>query len=156
RRFGLRACWSTPIAASTGRVLGTFALYYGAPRAPTPAELELIARFTHVAGIAVQRHELDWQLRQLSAHIDAAREEERTGIARDLHDQLGQALTVMKMDLAWIARHAASPDGLAPEPLLEKVGGLIQQSDDTIQEVRRISSELRPAILDHVGLGAAL
>jgi PAS domain S-box-containing protein len=96
------------------------------------------------------------QLRELSAHIEAAREEERTGIAREIHDQLGQALTVFKMDLSWIARRAVSEAGLSREQLLEKVKGLVQMTDETIDEVRRISSELRPAILDQVGLGAAL
>lgn len=156
RRHGLRACWSIPIAASSGRVLGTFAIYHRAPRRPEAADLDLIARISHVAGIAIQRHALDEQLRGLTAHIDAAREEERTGIARELHDQLGQALTVQKMDLAWISRRASSPDGLAREALLEKVASLMQQTDEIIQEVRRISAELRPAILDQVGLAAAL
>jgi GAF domain-containing protein len=109
---GIRACWSTPIFASDGRVLGTFALYYRAPRAPSAQDLALIARFGHVAGIALERHELDEQLRQLSARVEAAREDERTGIAREIHDQLGQALTVLKMDLAWIARRAASPEAV--------------------------------------------
>ncbi|HEY3354540.1 MAG TPA: PAS domain-containing sensor histidine kinase [Polyangia bacterium] len=151
-----RACWSAPITASSGRVLGSFTLEHPAPRAPAPADLELVARCAHLASIAVQRHELDEQLRELPAHIDAAREEERTGIAREIHDQLGQALTVLKMDLAWIARRASSADGLSREALLEKVAGLVQTADETIQEVRRISAELRPAILDNVGLGAAL
>jgi PAS domain S-box-containing protein len=102
------------------------------------------------------RERFEEQLRQLSAHIEAAREEERTGIAREIHDQLGQSLTVLKMDLSWIARRAASTDGLPREDLLEKVRGLLQMSDEVIDEVRRISAELRPAILDQVGLGAAL
>jgi PAS domain S-box-containing protein len=156
RRCGLRASWSTPISTASGRVLGVFALLFREPRSPTAGDLEIIARSTHVAAIAIQRHELDEQLRELSAHLDAAREEERTGIAREIHDQLGQALTVLKMDLAWIARRGASPEGVAREALLEKVGGLMQQCDESIEEVRRISSELRPPILDHVGLGAAL
>lgn len=96
------------------------------------------------------------QLRELSAHIEAAREAERTGIAREIHDQLGQALTVLKMDLSWIARRASSEAGLAREQLLEKVKALVQMTDETIDEVRRISAELRPGILDQVGLGAAL
>lgn len=96
------------------------------------------------------------QLRQLSARIDAAREDERTGIARELHDELGQAVTVLKMDLAWIARHTSAAEGLSREVLLEKVTDLMRMSDEIIGEVRRISAELRPAILDHVGLSAAL
>lgn len=103
-----------------------------------------------------ERERFAEQLRELSAHIEAAREEERTGIAREIHDQLGQALTVIKMDLTWIARRAAADADLPREPLLEKVTGLVRMADEVIDEVRRISSELRPAILDQVGLGAAI
>lgn len=156
RRFDLRACWSTPITGGSGRVLGTFALYYRTPRSPAPSDLELIERIGHVAGIAIQRHELDEQLRELSAHIDAAREEERTGIAREIHDQLGQALTAQKMDLAWIRRRLTSAEGLAQEALLDRLDRLMGASDEIIQEVRRISAELRPSVLDDIGLDAAL
>jgi signal transduction histidine kinase len=110
---------------------------------------------SHVAGIAIERHELDEQLRQLAAHIDAAREDDRTVIAREIHDQLGQQLTLLKVDLAWIARRATA-DTLARDQLLEKLGGIGELADELIAEVRRISTELRPAILDDVGLDAAL
>jgi len=69
---GLRACWSTPIISGDGRVLGTFALYYRQPRSPTEADFALIARVTHVAGIAIQRPQADEQLHQLSAHAGGA------------------------------------------------------------------------------------
>jgi PAS domain S-box-containing protein len=156
RRFGLRACWSMPILASDERVLGTFALYYREPRSPTPSDLEVIARATHVAGIAIQRHELDEQLRALSARIEAVREEERTGVAREIHDELGQALTALKMDVAWIARHADSEAGLDKGVLLEKLGGISEMTDGIIDGVRRISAALRPGVLDDLGLVAAI
>jgi PAS domain S-box-containing protein len=155
-RFELRACWSTPILAGNGRVLGTFALYYRTPRSPSPADLDLIERATHVADIAIQRHELDEQLRALTARIEAAREEERTGIAREIHDQLGQSLTAIKMDLSWIARRAQSTDGVPRETLLEKLQELTELTSETIDQVRRISSELRPGVLDDLGLVSAL
>jgi PAS domain S-box-containing protein len=156
QKFGLRACWSMPIAAANGRVLGAFALYYSEPRTPTEGDLDVIARSTHVAAIAIQRLELDQQLRELSAHLDAAREEERTRIAREIHDQLGQSLTVLKMDLASISRAVSSAASLGREAVLARMKELSQQCDELIGEVRRISSELRPPLLDHVGLGAAL
>lgn len=155
-RFTLRACWSTPIKASGGRVLGTFALYYREPRAPTRQDLHLIARAVHVAGIAIERHELDEQLRALSARLEAAREDERTGIAREIHDRLGQTLTVLKLDLAWIARRVAANGSITPDVLLDKVKDLTRSTDELIEDVRRISAELRPGMLDDVGLGAAL
>lgn len=92
------------------------------------------------------------QLRALSVYLQSVREEERTRISREVHDELGQALTSCKLDLSWIA-------GRLPRecrPLLEKTRALISHIDATIQTVRRISSELRPGVLDHLGLVAAL
>ena len=157
RSHGLRACWSTPILATDGRVLGTFALYYRKPCSPTEADLALIARITHIARIAIERRELEDQLRALSGHVESVREDERTGIAREIHDELGQALTALKMDLSWIARRAlGSGRGLSTEDLLEKVEGMTQMTDDLIDQVRRISAELRPGVLDDLGLVAGL
>lgn len=154
--LGLRACWSTPILGSDGRVLGTFALYYRESRTPTSDDMELIGRANHVAGIAIQRRDLDEQLRGLAARLEAAREEERTKIARDIHDELGQTLTALKMDIAWIGRRAMTPEGLEREAILDRVKQLSEMTDQLMNEVRRIASELRPGILDDLGLSAAL
>ena len=62
RPFGLRACWSMPILTNDGRVLGTFAMYYRQPQMPEPADLELIQRVVHVAGLAIERRRLDERL----------------------------------------------------------------------------------------------
>jgi PAS domain S-box-containing protein len=154
RSFGLRACWSTPIVTHEGRVLGTFALYYKTPRAPVARDLELIARATHVASIAIQRHEIEDQLRRLSASIESAREDERTGIARELHDQLGQSLTALKLDLAWLQRRLKETSSAAE--MGDRVKESMQLADELIAQMRRISSELRPALLDDGGLVSAL
>ena len=157
RDHSLRACWSTPILATDGRVLGTFALYYREPRSPTEAEVALIARITHVARIAIERRQLEDQLRALSAHVESVREDERTGIAREIHDELGQALTALRMDLSWIARRVSGPgEGLPPHVLLDKIKVMTQMTDDLVNQVRRISAELRPGVLDDLGLVAGL
>jgi signal transduction histidine kinase len=96
-----------------------------------------------------QSHE---QLRALSVYLQSVREEERTRIAREVHDELGQALTSCKLDLSWIV--GKLPRDL--RPLQEKTRALISHIDSTIQTVRRISNELRPGVLDHLGLVAAL
>ncbi len=153
--LGLRACWSTPISSSDGRVRGTFAMYYKEVRSPSPEEIELIARATRLAGIAIQRHDLDEQLRALSAHIEAVREDERTAMAREIHDDLGQGLTALKMDASWVARRIDSRSEGAPA-LAERLRGMLQLTDEIIDRVRRISAELRPGVLDDLGLAAAI
>jgi PAS domain S-box-containing protein len=163
REHGLRACWSTPILAGDGQVLGTFALYYREPRAPTDEDRALIARATHMAGIAIERRQLEDQLRALTARAESVREDERTGIAREIHDELGQALTALKMDLAWLARRlsAAAATSTTGEPasgrsLLEKIQSMSEMTDEVIRQVRRISAQLRPGVLDDLGLLAGI
>ncbi len=92
------------------------------------------------------------QLRALSVYLQSVREEERTRIAREVHDELGQALTSCKLDLSWIANRLPRDQ----RPLIDKTKALTAHIDSTIQTVRRISTELRPGVLDHLGLAAAL
>ena len=92
------------------------------------------------------------ELRELAAHIESVREEERTGIARELHDEIGQALTAIKIDLSWLRREL--PEDQAP--LLERTRAVLRVADSAIKSVRRISSDLRPGILDDLGLTAAI
>ena len=84
------------------------------------------------------------QLRELSARLQSVREEERTHLARAIHDELGQALTGLKMDVAWLQQHL---DQQQPA-LLEKTQAMSDLIDIIVQAVRRIATELRPGILD--------
>jgi PAS domain S-box-containing protein len=90
------------------------------------------------------------QLRALTAQLQSVREEERTRLARELHDELGQALTAIKIDLASLQ---AAPPG---EQLSGNIGAIMNFVDRTIHSVRRIATELRPGILDDLGLVAAV
>lgn len=91
-------------------------------------------------------------LQALSAHLQSFREQEQARIAREIHDELGQALTGLKFELSRLAQHLRNGRGVASE----KVTALTAVVDEIIHNVRRISSELRPAILDDLGLVAAL
>ena len=91
-------------------------------------------------------------LRALAARLRSVREEEQTRIAREIHDELGQSLTGLKMDLAWLAQHLP-PSAKPLRGKTQEMSGLI---DGTIQSVRRIASGLRPEVLDEGGLSAAI
>lgn len=88
------------------------------------------------------------ELRELSARVLEAREEEKTLIARELHDELGQMLTALKMDLAWLRERLPAQ---AAE-LSNKAGQMNDLLDRTVTSVRRISADLRPLMLDDLGL----
>jgi signal transduction histidine kinase len=91
-------------------------------------------------------------LRALAARLQSVREEEWTRIAREIHDELGQALTGLKMDLTWVAKK------LAPEQktLAAKADSMFDLIDGTIQSVRKIATRLRPEVLDELGLAPAI
>jgi PAS domain S-box-containing protein len=92
------------------------------------------------------------QLRDLAAHVESLQEEERSRIAREIHDELGQMLTGLKMRLLWLGGKLAD-DAIV---LREKVTAMCTIIDTTIQSVRRIATELRPPMLDEIGLVAAV
>ena len=151
RTYGLRACSSFPILAANGDVLGTFAVYNKQPQAVTPVVVELVSRVVHVAAIAIERRQIDERALALSERIEAIREDERTSIARELHDQLGQSLTALKLDIFWLARRLGQDARVA-----DKLEDMKQAATEIIKSVGRIAAGLRPGILDMVGLEAAI
>lgn len=90
------------------------------------------------------------EIQKLSRYLQNVREEERTAIAREIHDVLGQQLTALKMDTSWLRRTSES------EKFTERIDGMISLIDETIKTVRKIASDLRPGILDDFGLAAAI
>jgi signal transduction histidine kinase len=94
--------------------------------------------------------ESEERLRELAAHLVTVREEERAHIAREIHDELGQVLTGLKMDVSWLAAR------LEAKALLHKTEAMSELIESTIRAVRRISSGLRPEVLDDMGLVAGI
>lgn len=92
------------------------------------------------------------QLQDLTAHIELIREKERSKIARNIHDELGQSLTALHMDLSWLKKRLQK----GQESLSEKAGSMLKLISMIIKTVQRISSELRPGLLDDLGLAAAI
>lgn len=88
------------------------------------------------------------RLRLLSIHLQKIREDERTALSRELHDQFGQALTGMKLDVSWIKRRLSDRDGL----IIGRLDSILEALDRTIISVQHMSAKLRPIVLDHFGL----
>ncbi len=92
------------------------------------------------------------QLHALAAHLQQVREDERKMVARDLHDQIGQILTAIKMDLTWALRRLTPSNG----EVHDRLDGSIKLINEGVHSVRKICSGLRPGILDDLGLAAAI
>lgn len=92
------------------------------------------------------------RLRDLTRRLHEAQEEERKRLAREVHDVLGQSMTALRMDISWIKGRVGESD----EVMTQRVDEALNLVQETIQTIRRISHDLRPALLDHFGLAAAL
>ncbi len=128
------------------------------PVQPGHGELENMARsFNQMAETLTRRHqeleEAHGRLDKLTRHLQIARESEAQRIARDLHDEVGQVLTSIKMDLARIYN---SCDQSCGTPLLTEIGSIRYKLDGMVEFVRRIASDLRPPVLDRMGLVSAV
>lgn len=91
------------------------------------------------------------ELELLNHHLINVREEERAGISLMIHDELGQAMTAMKMDLNWVKKNSGNPDVQA-----SRIGRMIETTNQVIRKVQSISAELHPKLLEDLGLTAAI
>lgn len=142
-------------------VLTNITLLEGKDEEPSIYEgivLDITKRKQDEAKLAESRE----QLRALSARLSAIREEERAAIAREIHDSLGQMLTGLKLDVAWLHKRLATGvnnGALTQEhgvALVQKAEGMADLLDNTIQTVRDLATQLRPGVLDTLGLTAAI
>jgi signal transduction histidine kinase len=109
-----------------------------------------VAVFVELHRKSERLRESEEKLRRLAAHLISVREEERAHIAREIHDELGQVLTGIKMEVGWLAKRLKEP------VLLEKTDSMSKLIDSTVQTVRKIATGLRPEMLDDMGLVAAV
>lgn len=98
--------------------------------------------------------ESEAQLRQLAARLQTAREEERAQLARELHDELGQTLTALKLDISRTV--AALVEQRLTPSIIDRVQSLVGLSDIALATVKQLATRLRPPILDHLGLAEAM
>lgn len=151
---GYRSLVALPFHAN-GRVAGALVVYAEAPGYFTSDMLSLldilvddISHALDVQGKEQERQETTVRLRDLAIHLESVRECERAHLAREIHDDLGGLLTAVKMDLAWLKRRCTPHE----ERMAEKMSDVARLADTAIQSMRRIITELRPAILDDLGL----
>jgi two-component system sensor histidine kinase UhpB len=133
---------SAPVRNDDGAVIGRVFVFR-----------DITARRRSEAEVQTSRE----QLRALAAHLQSVREEERKRIAREVHDELGQMLTGLKMDLAWLEKRLPGiADPAVRQPLEGKARSMFDLLAEMVKTVRRISAELRPGILDDLGLVSAM
>jgi signal transduction histidine kinase len=110
-----------------------------------------------VAQRTLELERANQQLRLLAGHLQSAVEEERIRIARSIHDEIGTLMTAIKMDLAFLGREISENGAKkSPDALREQISATTKLVDDVIQTLHEIVRELRPAVLDHLGLRAAI
>jgi len=152
-----------PIRNET-RVIGVMSVQSYRARAFDSTSLRTLQTLADYCGGALERistrEELRAsreQLRAFAAHLQSVREEERKVMTREIHDELGQALTGFKMDLAWMRNRMLSEDWHAIQaPILEKIRAMGLLLDNTANLMRKLCTELRPGVLDDLGLVPAL
>jgi len=117
-----------------------------------PAVLAVMRDVTERRRIEESLRHNEAQLRELARHVESVREEEQARMARQIHDEVGQALTALRFDASWLARQFPN----AEAGLQVRIRDMIRLADEAIEAGRRIVAELRPPILDDLGLGPAL
>jgi signal transduction histidine kinase len=154
----LRGWLAVPLIERDGRNMGLLQLSDKYEGNFTVDDEAIVVQLVQVAEVAIENARLleaertaQEQLRNLTRYLHAVREVERTDIAREIHDELGQALTALKMDLSWLAKR------LPDEPMVrQRAAATTQLINSTIQTVQHIATELRPGLLDDLGLVPAL
>ncbi|MEI8203226.1 MAG: PAS domain S-box protein [Bacteroidota bacterium] len=138
-----------------GKLFGTSLL--GMRKGHPDPPREILENFIHIAALSIRRNLAEVELknsyeklRLLTQHVEEVREEERIAISRELHDDLGQSLTAVKMDLGIIKNHATDEETALK---IAKVSNLI---GDTIRTVQKLTAQLRPQIIEDLGIEAAI
>ncbi len=143
-------------AARVSAALDSMRLYQEVQKTNASLEQQVTTRTQQLQISNTRLLDSQQELRNLSNRQNEMIEEERRRIAREVHDQIGQALTSIKMDLSAAQRRLDLANAVVNTPVIDKIKSASQLVDDTIQIARRISADLRPGILDDLGLEAAV
>ncbi|HRG24996.1 MAG TPA: PAS domain S-box protein [Chitinophagaceae bacterium] len=159
QREGITALGFIPLVYMN-RLLGKFMVYFNTVHHFSAEESQLLQTIAREVAFAIgeKRNEIalrnsEQQYRELSAHLQDIREEERSAIAREIHDELGQQLTVLKIDFSWLESRLNLGDN---KVLTDKFADISSLLDRAVKTVRRMSTSLRPSMLDDLGLVATI
>jgi signal transduction histidine kinase len=157
-RYNLQTCMGKAITDGV-TPLGSLSLAYRSDFSPDEMDRKIMGIITSAIQVEEKRNQAkakmkssEKQLRALSSYLQSVREKERSAFAREVHDELGQILTALKMELHWIGKRFTKDQ----KPIAEKIRTMTGMTDTAIQTVQKIASELRPSILDDLGLQAAM
>ena len=162
----IRSCWSVPILSSSEEVLGTVSIYADEARAPDEPEMDVTRNAAHLASVAIEHtrarealtkseaslRESHEEIRQLAARLIAAQEQERQRVSRELHDGFNQQLAALSFEIGML-RSELSEEQPA---IRHRLGELQARAIALIDDARRMSHELHPSTLEHLGLVAAI
>ena len=159
KKMHIESYIAIPLFTENGNPLGHLGVMHDEPMREGVFAERILRIFADRAGAELERKRVEEklrgsreQLRNLAARLQTLPEEERIKIARELHDNLGQNLTVLKIDLSWLKQKLHKNR----TSLLEKIDSMGKLIDVTIARLRKVTAELRPRILDELGLVAAI
>jgi PAS domain S-box-containing protein len=152
RRSGIRAVQSTPLRSRSGRPLGMLSTHWRAPHHPTEEDFRFFDVLARQAADLIERTLAEEALSAVSQKLIEAHEEERTRIARELHDDVGQRLTLVSMRLGYLTQGPLAP----ATDVAAEIGDVRQQIGDLAADIQALSHDLHSPKLDFLGLPSAV
>ena len=157
--LGVKSYFGVPVIGPKGLPIAHIAVMAKEPMPYSSDVMSILSLFAARAGAELVRMEIkddlrvsQKRLRELNNKMQSVREQEKLHLAREIHDELGQVITYCKLDLLWIKKEINHPG----EKIEKKLESVVSHLDDTLNRVRKISSELRPEILDVMGISEAM
>ena len=152
QRFNLRACWSEPILSRHGKIRGTIAVYHRRVYRPSDDDISLLEKIAPLAAVAIEHARAQEKLCDLGRRLIRSQEDERRRIARELHDDFSQRLSLLSVELDQASQRLPE----SPARTCELMQDLSNRTKRLSTDVHRLSHQLHPVKLEHLGLVVAV